>query len=84
MRILIDAIQAYVVVLVAAAVLTWFPWQPGSPLNPVRKAVGAVTDPPLSLIRRFIPAVPLGGMSLDLSVILLIVLLELVASLLAR
>ena len=82
MVILADIIQVYVVILIVAAVLTWFPVTPGSPINEVRRAVATVTDPPLSLIRRVVPPIPLGGLSLDLSVILLILVLEVVAGVL--
>ncbi|MDA8380740.1 MAG: YggT family protein [Actinomycetota bacterium] len=82
MAILVTVIQLYVVVLIVAAILTWFPASPSSPLNPIRRVVGAVTDPVLSVVRRVVPPIPLGGASLDLSVILLVVVLEVVARIL--
>lgn len=42
------------------------------------EAVYTVTDPPLKLLRRFIPPLRLGGVSIDLSFLVLIILVNLV------
>ena len=42
------------------------------------EAVYTVTDPPLKLLRRFIPPLRLGGVAIDLSFLVLIILVNLV------
>ena len=44
----------------------------------VVEAVYTVTDPPLKLLRRFIPPLRLGGVAIDLSFLVLIILVNLV------
>lgn len=66
-------IQLYVIVLFVRIMFTWFPITSGTPAARVERALGAVTDPVLRQIRRIIPPVRLGGMMLDLSPIILIV-----------
>jgi len=73
-------LELYVVVLIIAALMSWFPTEPDSHLAVARRAIGTVTDPPLRLIRRIIPSITLGGTSLDLSVIVLIIIIEIVIS----
>lgn len=51
-------------------------WHPAGVLLVVAEAVYTVTDPPLKLLRRFIPPLRLGSVALDLSftVLFLVVL----------
>jgi YggT family protein len=60
---LYDLGQIYLLILLVRAVLSWFPYSPDSPLNPVRRVVFTLTEPVLAPFRRIIPPV---GM-LDLS-----------------
>lgn len=69
-------LEAFVVVLLLRAVLSWFPDSPGSALRPVHRALTAVTEPVLAPVRRVVPPVRLGGGYLDLSILILIVVLE--------
>ena len=66
-------IQLYVIVLFVRIMFTWFPITSGTPAARIERALGSVTDPVLRQIRRIIPPVRLGGMALDLSPIILIV-----------
>jgi YggT family protein len=52
-------------------------WHPGKAMVVVLEGTYTVTDPPLKLLRRFIPPLRLGGVALDLSffVLLIIVLI---------
>jgi YggT family protein len=43
-----------------------------------------ITDPPLKLLRRFIPPLRLGGISLDLAFLLLFIIVNILISLAAR
>ena len=71
---LYDLGQIYVLILLGRAVLSWFPYSPESPLNPVRRVIFALTEPVLAPFRRIIPPV---GM-FDLSFIVAFIVVELV------
>ncbi len=64
--------ELYVVVLFIRAVLSWFPYDPSSPLNPVRKVVFTLTEPVLAPFRRIIP--PIG--MIDISFLVAIIVVE--------
>ncbi len=78
MGIVVDVLQAYVLCLVARAVLSWFPLSPGSPIEPVNRALVAITEPVLRPIRRVVRPIQLGGMGLDLSFLILLFVIEFV------
>ena len=81
-RILVDLIQAYIVVLFVRIILTWFPTDPWSGLGRFERALGRVTDPVLAPIRRVLPPLRVGGGGIDLSPIVLLVVLEVLVSIL--
>ena len=69
----------FTVVLIVRLVVEWIQlfarsWQPRGPVLVVLEAVYTVTDPPLRALRRVIPPLRLGGISLDLSLMLLLVI----------
>jgi YggT family protein len=73
--------QVYVLILFARAILSWFPYNPSSPLNGVRRVIFTLTEPVLAPFRRIIPPV---GM-LDLSFIVAFIVVEaIVQGLLSR
>jgi YggT family protein len=72
-------LQLYVLVLIARALLSWFPASPGSGLEKVVRALSAVTEPVLRPVRRMLPPVRAGGMAIDLSVLVVIVVAEVLA-----
>ena len=78
LRILAFVVEAFVVVLVVRALLSWFPARPGSALIPVQRALAAVTEPVLRPIRRILPPVRAGGMAIDLSILLVILVCEII------
>jgi YggT family protein len=47
-------------------------WQPSGFVVIVLEAIFTVTDPPVKLLRRLIPPVNLGGVRLDLSIMVLL------------
>lgn len=51
-------------------------WTPSGGMLVVVEAVYSITDPPLKFFRRFIPPLRLGAVSLDLSFIVVIILLQ--------
>jgi YggT family protein len=75
-RVLVDLGNLYVLVLLARAVLSWFPYSPESPLNGVRRVVFALTEPVLAPFRRIIP--PIG--MFDVSFMVAIIVVEVLVS----
>jgi len=51
-------------------------WRPKGPLLVVAEAIYTVTDPPLRALRKVIPPLRLGSVSLDLSFLVLVVLVN--------
>ncbi|MEW2356599.1 YggT family protein [Spirillospora sp. NPDC029432] len=47
-------------------------WKPSGPLLVIAEITYTITDPPLKLLRRFIPPMRLGNVALDLSFTVLI------------
>ena len=60
-------IQAYIIVLFARIILSWFPIAPDSGMSSVYGFLYSITEPVLGPIRRIIPPLGVGGMGLDLS-----------------
>jgi len=71
-------VEAYVLVLILRALLSWLPARPGSALYRVVRALDRVTEPVLRPIRRVLPPIRAGGMGIDLSIIVVIIVAELV------
>ena len=74
-------LQAYVIVLIARALLSWFPMHPGSPILPLVRVLDRMTEPVLAPIRRILPPLRAGGMAIDLSIIVAILAVEIIANL---
>lgn len=75
-NILFDLGEIYVVILFLRAILSWFPYDPRSPLNQVRRIVFTLTEPVLAPFRRIIP--PLG--MFDISFLVAIIVVQLVVT----
>jgi YggT family protein len=60
-------IQAYIIILFARIILSWFPISPNSGMATVYGFLYTITEPVLGPVRRIIPPVGMGGMGLDLS-----------------
>ncbi len=65
--ILCRLLDAYLIVMFARIILSWFPVEPGSGLASVYGFLYSITEPVLGPIRRVIPPLGMGGMGLDLS-----------------
>ena len=76
-------VSIYLYIVIARVVISWFPIGPDSPFRPVVRVLGAVTDPVLTPLRRILPPLRVGGMGIDLSPIILLVVLEIVLQILA-
>jgi YggT family protein len=67
----------YWLILIGRLIFDWVQvfardWRPRGPLLLIAEAIYTVTDPPLNFLRRFIPPLRLGQISLDLSFLVLI------------
>lgn len=80
MGLLCTVLQLWLLAVFLRIVLSWFPAAEGGGLARVTDVLGAVTDPVLSPVRAVLPPVRLGGMGLDLSPMVVL----LVGSLLLR
>lgn len=58
-------------------------WRPGRVFSTIGEVVFTVTDPPVKLVRRIIPSMPMGAVRLDISVLVLFFVLMIVRMLLA-
>ncbi|MDO5676551.1 MAG: YggT family protein [Propionibacteriaceae bacterium] len=79
-------ITLYVWVLLARVIISWIPmfapgWEPKGILLVLVEFIYTLTDPPIKLLRRWIKPVRLGNASLDLSVLVLFILLQIVGQL---
>jgi YggT family protein len=68
----------YLVVLIGCMILSWImvfvrPWYPPRLVKLVAETIFTLTDPPLKLLRRYIPPIRLGTVSLDLSFMVLFI-----------
>lgn len=76
-----DLLQIYFFFLLARLVFDYVQlfardWRPRGVLLVVAEAVYTVTDPPLRLLRRFIPPLRLGPVALDLSFFAVFILVQ--------
>lgn len=70
----------FLIVVLARLVLEWVQmfardWHPKGPVLVLAESVYTVTDPPLRAIRKVVPTIRIGGVGLDLSLLILLVLI---------
>ena len=80
-QVLIIALWLFFVLLIARLVLDYIQmfarsWRPTGVLLVVAEVVYTITDPPLKALRRLIPPLRLGSITLDLSFLVLVVLVH--------
>ncbi|PHX61316.1 MAG: hypothetical protein CK552_01385 [Actinobacteria bacterium] len=51
-------------------------WRPRGPILLIAEAIYTVTDPPLRVLRRFIPPLRLGSIQFDLAFLIVLILLQ--------
>ena len=74
-----ELISLYIWVLIIAALLSWFPISNTSGgLAATQRILGAITEPVLRPIRQIMPRPRVGGVGIDFSVLIAVILLELV------
>ncbi|MBO8186088.1 MULTISPECIES: YggT family protein [Streptomyces] len=93
MRTALDVVQialyCFLLVLIFRLVMDYVfqfarSWQPGKAMVVVLEAAYTVTDPPLKLLRRFIPPLRFGGVALDLSFFVLMIIVYILINVVAR
>jgi len=67
----------YLLAIFARIVVSWFPVQPGGTFASIVSFLYTITEPLLGPLRRAIPALRMGGMGLDLSPIIVVLLFQL-------
>ena len=86
-EVLTYVLTIYLVVLIGRMIFSWVQvfardWHPTGVLLVIAESIFTITDPPLKLLRRFIPTLRLGMVALDLSFmvlfIMILILLEVV------
>jgi YggT family protein len=75
--ILATVLWIYWLILIGRLIFDWVQvfardWRPKGPVLVIAEAIYTLTDPPLNFLRRFIPPLRLGQISLDLSFLVLI------------
>jgi YggT family protein len=75
-EVLCAALNVYLLVLVARAILSWFPVRPGTGLSSILRVLMQLTEPVLAPVRRIIPP---AGM-FDLSFIVVFIGLQIIIS----
>lgn len=68
-------LQIFLVVLLAHVIFSWVP-RPPEPLMPFVLGVRRVVEPVAAPLRRVIPPLRIGGIALDLSIILLFLIVR--------
>lgn len=67
--ILCNLLTIFYIILLGRVILSWFPTDPDGPMGQVNSFLFTVTEPILGPLRGVIPPVRLGGMALDMSVL---------------
>jgi YggT family protein len=80
--VVVIVLQLFVLLLIANLIISWVmifarDWQPRGVVLLIVEGVFAVTEPPLRLLRRFIPPLRIGGAAIDIAFIVLFIVVEL-------
>jgi YggT family protein len=57
-------------------------WRPRGPILIVTEVIYSLTDPPLRVLRKVIPQIRLGGVALDFSFLILLIVLQMLIGIL--
>jgi len=79
-----DLLTLYLLVLIAYSILSWLTFSGrlnyDSPVFKVQKILASVCEPVLRPVRKIIPPVRVGGVGLDLSVLVVFLVIEVLIS----
>lgn len=82
-QILMQLVNLYVVLIIIYCLFSWFPHENGF-LGDCYRVLRSICEPYLGLFRKIIPPIRGGGMGIDISPIIAIVVLQLVMRLIVR
>jgi YggT family protein len=82
MGLVCSILNLYLILLFARIILSWFPVSPGGVMAQIFSFLYTITEPVLGPIRRAIPPIGMGGMGFDLSPIIVIVGVRVIAGVL--
>jgi len=71
-------LEAYVVIIFARIILSYFPTTPGSGLARVAQLLNKLTEPVLGPLRKILPPMGIGGVGLDLSPLIVLIVIQVV------
>ena len=79
-----DLLQIFFFLLIARLVLDYVQmfarsWRPSGVILVLAEVIYTITDPPLKALRRVIPPLRIGGIALDLSFLVVIILVQILA-----
>ena len=77
MNILCTLVNVYIFIIFGRIVLSWFPRSSGV-LGTIGDLFYGLTEPVLGPVRRLMPMIAVGGMGLDLSPIIVLLVLQIV------
>jgi YggT family protein len=77
-----DVLQLYLLVLFAYSILSWFRLSYDSPWLKVQRFLARLCDPVLNRVRRVLPTANVGGVGIDLSVLVVFIAIIVVLGLL--
>jgi YggT family protein len=85
---LILALWLYFILLIGRLILDYIQmfarsWRPQGPVLVIAEVIYTATDPPLRALRKIIPPLRLGSISLDLSFLVLLILIQVMISILS-
>lgn len=78
MRFIAVILQAYVLAIVARALLSWFPHRQGSPVASIQRFFYVITEPVLGPVRRLLPHARFGNVALDLSAVVVVLVIQII------
>ena len=77
MNILCTIVNVYIFIIFGRIILSWFPRSSGV-LGTIGDVFYGLTEPVLGPVRRLMPMIAVGGMGLDLSPIIVLLVLQIV------
>jgi YggT family protein len=82
------ALWLYFILLIGRLILDYIQmfarsWRPHGPVLVIAEIIYSATDPPLRALRKVIPPLRLGSVSLDLSFLVLLILIQILISILS-
>ncbi|HUR18009.1 MAG TPA: YggT family protein [Acidimicrobiales bacterium] len=77
MGVVCAAVQIYLVAIFARVVLSFFPLAPGTVMSSLFSTLYTVTEPVLGPIRRILPPIGGGGIGIDLSPMIVVLVVQL-------